>query len=337
MTLQELARLSGKSVSTVSKAFSGSSEIPKETKEEIFEIAKQLGCFEKYYKGPRERRMVAILVPESESEFYGREIGLLERELNRRGADTVIALTRFDPECEARLFSELAYRLKVDGVILSGHGNLIKNPDEVPLVRISYEDNKAITDINADSIYVNRMDAMFELISTIKKYGHKRVGFIGGRLTRVTFDFFKSAMRREGLAVLDKYIEISKSERFAEAGEIGMKNMINRGDIPDVIVAAYDQIAFGAMGYAQKSGLRIPEDISFAGIDDLSVARYVNPPLTSIHTHLEEICDKVVDLVFKRIDNRHYRGRTEIVIPATVVLRESLQKCELSETDDDAD
>ncbi len=324
MTLAELARLSGKSIATVSKAFSGSPRIPKKTKDLIFEIAKADGCFEKYYKGPRERRIVAILVPEAESEYYSRQIGLLERELNRRGADTVVALARFDPEREARLFSELAYRLKVDGVILFGHGDLIKNPDEVPLVLIDYR--KPTMDINADCIYVNRVDALFELISTIKKFGHKRVGFIGDRLTSKNLEAFKSAMRNEGLPILNKYIEIAENERFAEAGELGMKNMINREDIPDVIVAAYDQISLGAMRYAQSAGLRIPEDISFTGMDDISLAHYIEPPLTSIHTHLEEICDKVIDLLFKRIDNRYYRARSQIVIPATVKLRASLGK-----------
>ena len=323
MTLTELAKRAQTSVATVSKAFSGSAEIPDTTKEKIFRIAKRAGCFEKYYKGPRERRIVALVFPESESEYYGREIGLLEKELDRRGADTVIALTRFDPEREARLFSELVYRMKVDGVILAGVGKLIKNPDEVPLVILGSPSQRSL---NADFVRFSTTEAILNLVGIIKEYGHRDVGFIGENLTLSKLEYFKQAMRYHGLPLREKFIAVSESERFAAAGESGMQRLIDRGAVPSVIVAAYDQIAYGAMRRASNSGYRIPEDISFAGFDDISVTQYLDVPLTSIHMHLEEVCERVVDLIFKRIENRHYRERSEIVIPATVVVRDSLYR-----------
>ena len=136
MTLSKLAERAGVSVSTVSKAFSGADEISEAMRERIFAIAKEEGCFDKYYKAPRTHPMIALLAPEPESIQYSRELGLLERAFSARGVNTVIAFTHFDPEKEAQLFRELVYGMKVDGVVLLGAGKAIKNPDAHPFVVI---------------------------------------------------------------------------------------------------------------------------------------------------------------------------------------------------------
>ena len=320
MTLTKIARIAGTSVSTVSKAFSGSREIPEVTRERIFEIAKELGCFDKYYKAPRKQPLIALMIPEIDSECYGVYAGVFERELNRRGADTIVACTRFDKEREARLFRELVYGLKVDGILLWGGGRLIKNPDEIPL--IIFDDASA--DSNADSIGIDLTAAIISLVRTIKEYGHTDVGFIGERLTVGKAVRFKKAMRKVGLPILDKYI-YSSEKRFAEAGEDGMRALIEIGAVPSVIVTSYDQIAYGAMKYAREAGYKIPEDISFVGMDDISATPYFDIPLSSIHMGYEEVSEKICDLMFLKIENRHYRQREQIVVPVEVNVRESLK------------
>ncbi len=319
MNLKALAELSGTSVATVSKAFSGAKDISCETREKIFAIAKENDSFNKYYKGPREKPVIALIFPESESEFYGRQIGLLEREIEKRGGDTVIAVTRFNAEREERLFTDLVHRMGVDGVILCGKGALIKNTDEIPLVVIG-RGNEAL---KADIIKSDFSSSMVKLIGLIKEYGHHNIGFIGERLTTYKLERLKHAMRKHGLAVREEFF-VTTDARFGASGEVGMRELIERGRIPSVIVAAYDQIAFGAMRYATERGYKIPEDISFVGIDDIMAANYVGVPLTSLHVHFEDVCDKIVELLFKKIDNRHYRSRESITIPVTINLRESL-------------
>ena len=322
MTLTELAKLANVSISTASKAFSGSHEISRETRDRIFDVARENGCFDKYYKGPRENPLIALIVPESESEYYGRDIGILERELSNSGADTVIALTRFDKDREARLFREMTYRMGVDGVVLIGSGEKICNRDEIPLIKIG---GTEIAE-NADQIYINYEGGMAEIVSLIKEYGHKRVGFFGEKLTDAKQRMFRKAMRQAGLPIMQKYI-LTSTCRFEKAGEDCMKRLIEIGNLPSVIIAAYDQIAIGAMKYAKSRGYKIPEDISFVGMDDISATDYLEVPLTSIHVHTDEVCREVVNLMFKRIKNHHYRENEKISIPVAVNLRKSLGKC----------
>ncbi len=322
MTLKKIAEAVGCSVATVSKAFSGSREISEETSEKIFEVAKKYGCFEKYYKGLDKKPRIGLLFPETESEFYGRQIGLLEQEINKRGADTVVAITRFDPEREERLFSTFAYGLKVDGIILSGHGKLIQNPDQIPLVslyRMEGEKNRS----NADILAIDYRGGIHKLVKLLKEYGHKTVGFIGEPLTGGKLKCLHEALRKHGLPVNNQFFYTSDF-RFAQAGEDGLSELLRRGKLPDVIVCAYDQIAFGVMRNARRLGIRIPEDVSVVGVDDIMATDYLDVPLTSLHVHTEDTCKTVVDLLFKRIDNRHYRSRQQILIPVSINIRESL-------------
>lgn len=326
MTLYDLARMANTSVGTVSKAFSGGYNVNKETRDHIFALARANGCFDKYYKGPREKRMIAILYPESESEYYGRLVGTLEKSLSQRNADVILALTRFDHSREAHLFSELAYRSKIDGIILIGDGRDIKNPDEFPLVILGEKSNLKTN--HADYVVSELSRAIEDAVTTLKDHGHRRIAFIGECLTVEKKNAFCDAMRRHGLPLYEKYL-INDSFRFAEAGERGMQKLIDqchRTELPSAVVTAYDQIAFGAMYCAQRNGFRIPEDISFIGMDDISVTNYLGVPLSSIGVQIDEVCERVVDLVFRRIENKHYREWEEIVIPARLQLRASVSR-----------
>ena len=322
MTLTKLAEMAGTSVSTVSKAFAGSREISRQTKERIFEVARKLGCFEKYYKGPREAPIIALVVPECESDYYANEAGIFERELSRRGADTLIALTRFDREREARLFQELAYRMKVDGVIVFGNGTLIRNPDQIPLVTLGFE---SISANNADFINTDLEKAISDAVLLLKEYGHKEIGFIGEELTIIKLKYFKKALRYHGLPINDNMI-VTVKERFYSGGQCGMKKIIESGTLPSAIITAYDDIAYGAMRYATSLGYKIPDDISFVGINDTYSNGYFDIPLTSVHINLEDVCEEIIDLIFRKIENRYFRSRTKITIPTSLKLRASLKK-----------
>jgi len=83
------------------------------------------------------------------------------------------------------------------------------------------------------------------------------------------------------------------------------------------------------MRYAREKGYRIPDDISFVGMDDITAATYFDVPLSSIHLGYEEVCEEICDLVFKRIENRHYRSRNLITVPVTVNVRESLKRLKM--------
>jgi DNA-binding LacI/PurR family transcriptional regulator len=91
-----------------------------------------------------------------------------------------------------------------------------------------------------------------------------------------------------------------------------------------VIVTGYDQIAYGAINEASAAGYRIPEDISLVGIDDIPTSQYGEIQLSSLYVDFESACPKIVELIYKRIENRYYRAREQINIPVKLNVRGSL-------------
>ena len=321
MTLKKLAEITGTTVGTVSKAFSEKPEISEETKKKIFNKAKELGCFDKYYKGARKRRLIGIICPEPESEVYGILVGKLEKTIYDAGADALIAVSRFSEQRLSDMFSALAYRAHADGVIIIGAARNIKNEDSIPVVCINQG-----SDIQNryDMISVDLKETFLELIKLIKDQGYKKVGFIGEELTVERLDYFKYAMRTVGLPLKNEYIATPKEARFADAGINGMQELINRGRVPEIIITAYDNIAYGAMQKAAECGYKIPEDISFVGINDITPSAYTDAPLASISLCDDTVCSAVVEMLLERIEHRRFK-RSEKTIPASLHLRKSLK------------
>ena len=322
MTLAKLAELVGVSVSTVSKAFSGSHEISEETRERIYSVAKKEGCYDKYYKGKRKRPLVALIYPESESEYYAREIGIFEKEIFKRGADTLVAFAHFDPERVESFFRELAYNTGVDGIIVRDCLRKLRNPDGIPLAVIG---SKAANVEYANRFTVDFESAIRDLVGTLKDFGHNRIGFIGDALTNLKLSAFKSAMRYHGLPIHEKFIAVSK-KRFAEAGEEGMKAILRSDTKTTVVLCGYDNIAYGAMSCVTSMGISVPTDMSFVGIDDLTINNYSPTGLTSLRVCVSDFTEKIIESLFRRIEGKSVASCSVEKIPITLVIRDTLAK-----------
>jgi len=323
MTLKTIAEITGTTVPTVSKAFKDSKEISEETKTKIFDAAKKLGCYEKYYKGANSKKIVGIIIPEPESETYGIAVGKIEKTLLKKGVESLIGISRFNKERTRELYSSMVYRAKVDGIIVFGALDGVNNIDSVPTVLISESKQNNSIGIN---VVINLDEAMDQLISLLKKQGFKRIGFIGENLTGARLETFKHAMRSNGLPIYEEYIFVAKDKRFAEAGMQGMLSFIGAGTVPEVIITAYDNIAFGAMKAAREQGYTIPDDISFIGINDITTSEYMSAPLSSIDTNYEDVANTAVNILLDRINiNAKKKPSAKLKISAKIKLRESIK------------
>jgi DNA-binding LacI/PurR family transcriptional regulator len=107
MSYKVIAKMCDTTVSTVSKAFHNSPEISNETKEKIYNAAKTLGLYDKYFVGKSEKKLIGIICPEPESETYGMLVGNIENFLRENGAEALIGIFRFDDERKAAMVSNL--------------------------------------------------------------------------------------------------------------------------------------------------------------------------------------------------------------------------------------
>ena len=295
MTMAQLAALAGVSVSTVSKAFSGSNEISEEKREHIFKIARKEGCYDKYTKNPYNRNVIAVICPEFKSRLYSEQLSLLESEIKKRDATMIVSCTDFNYEREEELLTFFSEYSKV--VVIIVYGMHSEKEFSLPIVSMSETHN------NCDSVHVSSETAVTEAIKHFKEYGHRDIAFIGETLTVSKQDTFKKAMQKNKLTINDEYI-IEGKGRFESAGYTAMNKLFELKKPPTAILAAYDDIAIGAMKSIYEHGLKIPEDISIIGMDNIKETPYLSVPLTSITSYNEDLCQIAVDMLFEKIKCR---------------------------------
>ena len=132
-------------------------------------------------------------------------------------------------------------------------------------------------------------------------------------------------MRKNGLEVKEEYI-ITEEARFESAGYKAMNRLFNEGKVPTAILAAYDNIAIGAMKSIYEHGVKIPEDISVIGFDDIKELPYLNVPLSSITAYNEDLCEILVNFIFEIINKKNGDAIKTIKLSKRLIKRESVGK-----------
>lgn len=318
MTMKELAKLANVSVATVSKAFCDAEDISEETKHHIFEIAKQYGCYGKFYKGKYHKKIIAIICPELASNYYSRFVEDLQRLIEAADCIAVISTDHFSAAQQSELVEYYASYLKVDGIILFDLRSPLKKGYEAPIVSLF-----SSQDHNVDSVNLDLESAISGAVQVLTGLGHRHIAFLGESLTLQKAKLYQKAMRDAGNP--DIHI-IQSSSRFEQAGEDGVKQLLSSNREFSAVICAYDNIAFGAIKQLKRAGLRVPGDVSVIGIDNISTSQYTETALTSIDTNPEEICMIAWDLLQKKIKNPYFRSRQNIIIHGNLILRESVAK-----------
>ena len=99
--------------------------------------------------------------------------------------------------------------------------------------------------------------------------------------------------------------------------------MLKLQPCPTAIFAANDAMAIGALSALREDGLRVPEDVAVAGFDDIPIARYVSPPLSSVHVPIAQLGEQAMDLLLGAIRTPENGGARRVVLPTTLVIRKS--------------
>lgn len=318
MNLNTLAKLCGVSAATVSKAFSGSEEISEETRNKIFEIAKQHGVYDRYNKNKYDKKVIAVICPELNSDYYNKYVTLLDKEITKLGGIMTVSVSNFDAEREKTLISYYSSYCKADGIITVNQKCRADSNIGIPIVAIGPSRSAEIAD------KIENTNVMDNIIAYLKENGHTDIGFVGEPLTVSKTEHFKDAMRSHALLLNENYIKTS-SLRFEEAGIQVMDRWFEeKSELPTAIIAAYDYIAIGIIKSIQRHGLKVPEDISVIGMDDITVGNYLETPISTIKSNTELSCRKAAEIIMKKIQNQYYSE--SLVVPSEFIVRDSSGK-----------
>lgn len=317
MTLSKLARLANVAVSTASKAFSMSDDINEQTREEIFRVARENGCFKKFFNAKYPKFVIALICPEVDSRHYSELCRYLQQRLQTRGCEICISSTEFSAAATADMIEYYEKYSSVDAIILIDPPATVLPPHETPIISLGSRAH------NADvTLCLDYMTALKSALTDFKAAGISHIGFIGEPHTVTKLSAFKSAVSEIYGFTEEKYISVSDL-RFEKGGCAAARALYSRGALPEAIICAYDDMALGAMRFFHDNGISVPDDIKVIGMDNILHSEYFVPSLSTIDYMNEEIAKTATESVFELLD-----GKTPAEIhnfSARLITRESSQ------------
>ena len=256
MTLSKLARLANVAVSTASKAFSMSDDINEQTREEIFRVARENGCFKKFFNAKYPKFVIALICPEVDSRHYSELCRYLQQRLQTRGCEICISSTEFSAAVTADMIEYYEKYSSVDAIILIDPPATVLPPHETPIISLGSRAH------NADvTLCLDYMTALKSALTDFKAAGISHIGFIGEPRTVTKLSAFKSAVSEIYGFTEEKYISVSDL-RFEKGGCAAARALYSRGALPEAIICAYDDMALGAMRFFHDNGISVPDDIN---------------------------------------------------------------------------
>lgn len=288
ITIEEIAELAKVSKTTVSRVINNKPDVSSETRKIVMDIISQYDFKPNAYAKAislNKSHTIGLIIPYEadfifSNPFYVEVMRGVSTEINRRGYYLLICYPH------DHNYVDIYKQKRVDGFILMSpgtlHKNIIESLDEVdaPFVSTSkISDEESMVYVDVDNYYGATL-AIEHLISL----GHRKIGFIG----KPTVTSAKDRLRGYK-AVLDKYkipfdenlVKISDDASIQSAYQV-MSELLENHDKPTAVFLASDLMALGAMKAIKESGKSIPEDVAIVGFDDIPLAEYTEPELTTV-------------------------------------------------------
>lgn len=309
-TMKDIAKLAGVSSSTVSHVINKSRYVSEEISERVNKAAKELNYFPsalaRSLKTNR-TNTIGMLVTNSTNPFFGEVVKGVERHCYQRGYNLILCNTEGD-YARMRDSIETLMQKRVDGLILmcpSLEGENIEVFDRYPSIPVVVMDWGSVS-FESDKIQDNSFQGGYIATQHLLDSGHTQLGCITGPLNKyqaqMRFDGFKQALSDKGVGLNLAWVEEGNFE--CEGGFEAFERLFAKGQLPSALFVCNDMMAMGAINAASKHGVRIPEDLSIIGYDDLHISKFMSPALTTIHQPKFRLGQAAVDAVLNKLQNQ---------------------------------
>ena len=335
VTIHDVAKRAGVSVATVSRVLNRKAPVKEETSRQVLEIARSLRYVPNVAArslSSRRSHTLGVVLPDVHGEFFSEVIRGIDAAARKEGYHILVSGSHSDPGELVEVLD--AMRGRVDGVI-------VMSPEEAASrVREEMRHDLPIVLLNAhtaeyDTVTIDNYGGAHAMVSHLASLGHTAIAFVKGPEhngdARERLRGYRHGMRRltrGGTRTLEIAGDFSEESGFA-AG-MSVATMRPR---PTALFAANDSMAVGALSALAKKQLRVPDDVAVAGFDDIPIARYVSPPLTTVHVEIAEIGRPAFDLLSASFAKRHDARRQECVATSLVIR----QSCGAHRTDKEED
>lgn len=333
MTLKKIADAVGVSVSTVSRVINKNDEksASKETRDKIWELVKTSGYTPnknaQALQGKNDStarqnlRLACIFARVSDVEndqFFNTLYRIAEKEAFRH--NHFIKHTFTISQIDEILEKDLIKQLEIDGILVLGRLNkeilkqLSKHCKNMVYIGLNN------LDIAVDQIICDGYKAAADAVGYLHTLGHHSIGYVGEKSNEVRFQGYENTLKQLNLPVVPSHI--IDAGQSIDGGYRGCKKLLTCKDLPTAVFCANDITAVGVIRAIKEKGLRVPADISVISIDNIEMAGYVDPMLTTVEVPLEEMGSMAAKILIDRILGGH-KLPIKIEIPFKIIRRES--------------
>lgn len=329
MTLKELAGEFNLSITTVSRALAGYSDVSPATRERILEAAARLG----YRPNPLGRRLrkgrteaVGVVIPTPQGRFadsfFLELLAGLGQGLSEAGLDLLVTTCPLGPE-EITCYQRLVEGKRVDAMVVARtrrHDERISYLLErgVPFVAHGRSDliqqPFAYLDMDGEQGFAQATRHLLEL-------GHRRIAFVGApaelNFAQHRLDGFSKALREAGLKPVPELVlegDLSENSGYREA-----RALLSLPEPPTAFLCANDLMALGVLHALRERGLRAGREVSVIGYDDIPLVHYTDPPLSTLHQPFREMGRRLVEMLLARMNGVPVEVLQEVWVPELVL------------------
>ncbi|ABX81330.1 LacI family DNA-binding transcriptional regulator [Acholeplasma laidlawii] len=330
VTIGEIARAAGVSISTVSKSLNGYKEISDQTRNRVKKIAEQMG----YTPNAAAQSLVLKrantigIVYEVESGlknlFFAAVLESFRKHIQSKGYDILLLSNNTESKLD---YLKHSHSKNVDAVLV------ISTDESYEAVKKLFNSDLAVLSLDPkeaihNTIYSDSYSAIRKSCNYLYELGHRKIAFINGSYQnfiglerlRGYLDF----MKEKGLEPLYLKNRSNESYTFHE-GYQTMKALFEAYGLPDAVCTVSDLMAMGAIQFFNNHGYHVPKDVSIIGFDDLDICEITTPQLTTIRQDYEEIGLRASEALIEMLD-KHIRMLEPIVIDTKIVVRDSCLK-----------
>lgn len=329
-TIKDVAKKVNVSIATVSRVLNGQGGYSTATEEKVLNAIKELGYQPNAFARGlinNKSNTVAILFPEVSSQFSSKILRGVEETVHGFGSSVIVCNTASHGQRTIKYLQLLAEK-RVDGILFVSEIITEEYFDKlesmhIPAVLVATESYK----YPLPFVKVDDKHAAFTATDYLMKMGHHKIGMISGNKEDIIagqprIDGYKQALANKGLTFDEINIVHSKGFSFND-GRDSLPNLLEQAPDITAVFAASDAIAMGAISSAYKMGIKIPEELSIIGYDNLPISEMAIPPLTTVAQPLEKMGSVAAEMLFSMMDaGQKVESR---IMPHTLIERESVR------------
>jgi LacI family transcriptional regulator len=329
-TIADVAKRAGVAPSTVSRVLNNSGYVGKETRRRVLAAVEELN----YVPNVHAERLrtgasktIAFIVIELTNPFWAEVARGVEDAVWQNGYDLILHNTAGDPERELAAIRGFRRR-QVDGAIfpwLQDGWDELKALDEkgVSIVVLG----RAPEGYGFDMFTIDNVRGGYLATEHLLQLGHKRIAFVSADFTRERERGYRMAMEKYGLTPDETLVFREYAAHEFERGEIVVRRLLERDELPTAIFAYNDVTAIGAWMELERQGLRVPGDISLVGFDDIPMSSLIRNGLTTVAWPHYEYGRTAAEFLLRRIAEGKYGSGQCVTMQPELIIRGSTRPC----------